>query len=240
MLKIAMAAFILPLVLLLFSSNIFLGDRRNEHNTVFQQNRMSGTWTMDVPAGAQKARLRLQQQQNDDDWASLHVPLTQLRGLNAADRDIADSRTSFQLTRDAGTFNFTGSFRNGRGSGEWTFNGNSTFAGELLKYGYDRLPEEQLCKLVLYDIGTAYIRELAQAGYRNLSVNDLNALYYNNVGADYITSLQSVGYSKLSLHDLLALKTNGVTGAYIKTLQSRGYKNLSVQRILSLRTNPGN
>jgi hypothetical protein len=236
--KLGMAAFLAPFVLLLFyASNIFLGDHRSERNIVVQQNRMSGQFTIDIPAGAQKARLVLRPQQNGDDWASVHVPVTQLQGLQFANRQSEPSR--FQLTRDAGTFDFTGSFQNGRGSGEWTFKSSRSFVTESRKHGY-QLSEEQLYKLALNDINAPYMAELAQAGYRNLSVNDLISLYSNNVNAGYITSLASLGYTKLSPRDLIALKTNGVTETYIKSLQDRGYKNLTVERILSLRTNPGN
>lgn len=219
MLKLSMAAFLAPLVLLLLSN----------------QNRMSGKWTIDIPAGSQKARLVFNQGGNDDHWASVHVPVAQLQGLSPT-----DTITRFQLTRDAGTFSFTGSFQNGRGSGDWTFKGSSTFVSELRKHGYDQLSDDHLYKLALNNLNAAYIGELAQAGYRNLSVDELISLYSNNVRGSYIESLKSVGYSKLSPRDLIALKTNGVTDAYIKSLQNRGHKDLSVQRILSLRTNPGN
>ena len=219
MFKLSMAAFLAPLLLLLLSN----------------QNRMSGKWTIDIPAGAQKARLVLHQAGNDDRWASVHVPLAQLQGLSPS-----NAITTFQLTRDAGTFSFTGSFQNGRGSGDWTFKGSSTFASELRKHGYDQLFDDRLYRLALNNLTAAFIAELAHAGYRNLSVEELISLYSNNVRASYIESLKSVGYSKLAPRDLIALKTNGVTDAYIKSLQNRGHKDLSVQRILSLRTNPGN
>jgi hypothetical protein len=219
MFKLSMAALLVPLMLLLLNN----------------QNRMSGKWTIDIPAGAQKARLVLNRGGNDDHWASFHVPVAQLHGLSPT-----DAITAFQLARDAGTFNFKGSLQNGRGSGDWTFKGSSTFVSEVQKHGYDQLSDDHLYKLALNDINAAYIGELAQAGYRNLSVDQLISLYSNNIRGAYIASLESVGYSKLSPPDLIALKTNGVTDTYIKSLQNRGHKNLSVQRILSLRTNPGN
>jgi hypothetical protein len=235
------AAILLPVALLLLNAaNIFLGEHRSERNVVAkqeraEQNRMSGKWRIDVPAGGDKGRLQLAQQ-NSDDWGAMHVPLAQFRGINVD----SGARHSFALVRDAGTFSFTGSFQSGRGQGEWTFKGSAGFATELRNHGYDQFSEEQLYTLALNDVHSAYITELARAGYRNLSVNELISLYSNNVRAAYITSLESVGYARLSIRDLLALKTNGVTDAYIKSLQTRGYSNLSVQRILSLRTNPGN
>jgi hypothetical protein len=241
MYKVGIAAILIPLALLLLNaSNIFLGEHSSERNVVVEQdraeqNRMSGKWRIDVPAGGGKVRLQLAPQ-NTDDWGSVHVPLAQLQGLNVE----AGVRTNFQLVRDSGTFSFTGSFQNGRGQGEWTFKGSSAYAAELRKHGYDQFSEEQLYTLALNNINAAYIADLARAGYRNLNVNELISLYTNNVGASYIASLESVGYAKLSTRDLLALKTNGVTDTYIKSLQNRGYTNLSVQRILSLRTNPGN
>lgn len=202
------------------------------------QHRLSGRWQIHVFPGSQKARLQLTQ--TGDDWGSVDVPLQQLQGLKAVEIQAIRSQAGFQLVRDAGTFAFSGSFSNGSGSGEWSFQGNSTFTTELRKHGYEQLTVDQLYRLALNRIDALYVAELAQAGYRNLSVNQLIALYSNDVRAEYITSLAATGYAQLSPNDLIALKSNGVNDAYIKSLQSRGYQNLSVHRILSLCTNPGN
>lgn len=234
-------AVILPLALFFTMSNVFLRASRGENNIVMVQNRMSahlsGRWTIDVPAGADKARLQLQQ---GNDSLSVHVPLAQFTGLNASALRSEVSNTGFQLARDTGTFTFNGSFQSGRGSGEWSFKGNSAFVSDMRKHGYDQLTEENLYRLALNNITASYIGELAQAGYRNLPVNALISLYSNNVRADYINGLAATGYAKLSPNDLIALKSNGVTETYIKSLQGRGHKNLSVQQILSIRTNSGN
>lgn len=217
--KLNLAALFLPLALPFFAMS----------------GSMSGTWSINVPTGATSARLQLRR---GDESLSVHIPLAQLQGLKA--NSSGSAQTEFQLARDAGTLTFTGSFQNGRGSGEWKFKGNSDFVSNMRKHGYDQLTEEDLFRLVLNNISAAYIAELAGAGYRNLPVSTLNALYSNDIRAGYITSLAAAGYAKLSPSDLLALKTNGVTETYIKSLQARGYKNLSVQQLLSIRTNSNN
>ncbi len=45
------------------------------------------------------------------------------------------TNVSFQLKRDAGTFNFEGWFKQGNGSGHFTFTPNSSFASELAQTG---------------------------------------------------------------------------------------------------------
>lgn len=213
-------------------------DRSEALEQTVGQDRLSGSWKIHAFAGSQKAQLQLTQTGND--WGSVHVPLQQLRGINATTIHAGSSKAEFQLVRDAGTLAFTGIFSNGSGSGQWTFQGNSAFTTQLRKLGYEQLTEDQLYRLALNNIGAPYIGELAQAGYRNLSTPELIALYSNDVRADYINSLAAAGYSQLSPKKLIALKSNGVNDAYIRSLQSRGYRNLSVERLLSIRTNPGN
>lgn len=259
------AALVGPIVLILLNvSAVSPRDNRGQGNIAIGPNPISGSWIIVVPAGTDKARLQLEWQQ--EKGASVHVLLMQLQGLSATQVHSSGAPVNFQLVREAGTFTFTGSFRRGTGTGEWTFKGNLAFVDELRKHGYEQTTEAELYALALSDVGTAYISELERAGYRKLTVSQLVSLYTNDVRADYIISLGSAGYSGLPPNvlvalrsngitanetsvfkqlisgvitsgQLIALKSNGVTDGYIKSLLDAGYKQLTARQLIALRAN---
>ena len=73
------------------------------------------------------------------------VTLDQLTGLT---RDQLMSATGtnvrFQLKRDAGTFDFEGWFKQGNGSGHFTFAPSSSFNSDLGRLGFGRASDEEL------------------------------------------------------------------------------------------------
>src|ERR1043165_6473505 len=102
------------------------------------------------------------------------VTLDQLAGLTR-DQVMSSTGTSvrFQLKRDAGTFNFEGWFKDGNGSGHFTFNPNSAFASELARQGFGKPTDEQLLSLAMGDTGFAFINELKVQGYDTSTVEQL-------------------------------------------------------------------
>jgi len=257
------------LAVVLFSiSKTAQHEGENGRSSRVAQAQMTGQWSIEGQRGVDNVRLQLERRDTEGDRESIsvHLDLTRLQGLTPEQVYSGASRVDFQLVREAGTFTFSGSFREGRGAGQWTFNINPAFAVELRKHGYERVTEEELYALALSDVGTAYISELEQAGYRKLTVSQLVAFYTNDVRADYIASLGSVGYTELFPNELvalrsngitandarifgelvsgdipakqlIALKSNGVTEAYIKSLQEVGYKRLTAGQLIALRTN---
>ena len=59
----------------------------------------------------------------------------------------------FQLKRDAGTFNFEGWFKEGNGSGHFTFTPDHGFASQLTSQGIGSPTDEQLLSLAMSDTG---------------------------------------------------------------------------------------
>src|SRR5436853_1983146 len=83
------------------------------------------------------------------------------------------TNVNFQLKRDAGTFNFEGWFKEGNGSGHFTFTPNSSFASELARQGFGKPTDEQLLSLAMGDTGFAFINELRVQGYDTSTVEQL-------------------------------------------------------------------
>ncbi len=101
------------------------------------------------------------------------ITLDQLTGLTREQVMSSGTNVQFQLKRDAGTFNFEGWFKDGNGSGHFTFTPNSSFAGELSRQGFGRPTDEQLLSLAMGDTGFAFINELKAQGYDTATVEQL-------------------------------------------------------------------
>src|SRR5688500_6093184 len=96
----------------------------------------------------------------------LEIALDQLTGLTRDQiMSSAGNVVRFQLKRDAGTFNFEGWFKDGNGSGHFTFGPSSSFAGDLSRLGFGTANDEQLQALAMSDVGSAYINELRAQSY---------------------------------------------------------------------------
>jgi hypothetical protein len=198
---------------------------------------MTGQWTIQLQ---REGRVRLQLQSCDKETrrasVSSQLALTEFQGLTEAQL-VSTAPVNFQLVREAGTFSFSGAFRERAGTGEWAFNVAPAFITLLRQHGYAQPTSAELFALASSDVDAAYIASLRSAGYTTISLNELTALKSNGVTADYIKLLGDEGYTKLTAAQLIALRTNGVDREFIDRLESHGQKNLTVQRLLSLRTN---
>jgi len=102
------------------------------------------------------------------------VSLDQLVGLTREQMmSSSGTNVNFQLKRDAGTFNFEGWFKDGNGSGHFTFAPNQSFASELARQGFGRATDEQLQSLALSDTGQAFISELKSQGYDTSTIEQI-------------------------------------------------------------------
>src|SRR5262245_28690591 len=73
-----------------------------------------------------------------NNWGN-NIGISEIQGLS---RDVAMNSSvdvSLRIVRDGGTFELTGSFRNGKGSGHFTLNPNEQFLAALATRGYPDL-----------------------------------------------------------------------------------------------------
>ena len=104
----------------------------------------SGEWLLDPAkdANAAPGTLRMtmhftkDEPGNHSNWThTFHVNASDLQGLAPADLNSSGKHETFQLVRDAGSFNEEGWVQDGHGSGHYTFAPNAQFAAELQKRG---------------------------------------------------------------------------------------------------------
>ena len=164
---------------------------------------------------------------------SFGVTLDQLAGLTR-EQVMSSSGTNvqFQLKRDAGTFNFEGWFKNGNGSGHFTFAPSSSFAGELARQGFGKPTDEQLLSLAMADTGQAFINELKAQGYDTSTVDQLVKMSHHGVRLEYLQGLKSLGYSVKSTDLVVRMKDHGVNLNFIRDLQGLGYTNLAPEELV--------
>ena len=70
--------------------------------------------------------------------------VTDLQGLPDAALDGSAADVRFTLAREAGTFAFTGSFTDHRGTGRYTFSPNPGYATAMAGLGYPSLSREDV------------------------------------------------------------------------------------------------
>jgi hypothetical protein len=161
-----------------------------------------------------------------------NISPAQLRGLTPEQMASGGTNVQFQIVRDAGTFNCEGYFKNGRGSGSFTFAGNPDFVAELRRRSYEAPTEEQLFKLAMSGAGIALLDELQAQGYERPTLDQFVRMGDHGVSIDYVRDLKAEGYSVQSVDLLTRMVDHGVTVNFIRELASLGYKELPVETLV--------
>ena len=92
------------------------------------------------------------------------------RGCSASCRA---ARSPSLLKRDAGTFSFEGTVRNGSGAGAYTFTPSAAFADALQKRGIGRPTAAQQHEMAKSDVSLALLDDLTAQGYEKPTIDDL-------------------------------------------------------------------
>src|SRR5215467_8118579 len=88
-----------------------------------------------------------------------------LQGLDPASIQGSHVPVKFRLEREAGTFQFEGTFNAGVGYGEFTFSANQQFLADMKQMGYTEA-ESKVFVLAVIDVTRAYIKELRELGFQ--------------------------------------------------------------------------
>lgn len=148
----------------------------------------------------------------------------------------------FHLAREAGTVRFEGTFRNGNGAGQFTFQGNPGYANavrnlgvkfDLKEHRENNTEEEDLFTLALLDVSTAYIKSMQDIGYR-VSLKDYLSMRIFKVTPEYVREMASLGFANLDADDLVATRIHKVTPDYIRKMRAAGW-NLSLDDLMASR-----
>src|SRR5713101_2415148 len=136
----------------------------------------TGQWLIEFRTGEAKVHIELRYERKSEKGmhSSSHgftLDPSLLSGLTREQAMSGGAHVQFQLKRDAGTFNFDGWFKEGNGSGHFTFIPDRAFAAQLSSQGFGSPTDEQLLSLAMSDTGFALINELKAQGYERPTLN---------------------------------------------------------------------
>src|SRR5690349_12278017 len=204
------------------------------------QDGISGEWIIETRSASDNLYLTLQRGDKGDgghfhSHSSFDIKQDSLKGLSIATMRSNGSPVQFQIVRDAGTFNCEGYFKNGNGSGHFTFAPSQSFAAQMEGLGYGKLTDEQLFSLAVIDVQLAFVRDLAALGYDRLSLDNLIAMRIHGAGPQFISEVKAAGYDRLPVDELIAMRIHGVTPDYIREVKSLGYDKPEIEQLVAMR-----
>ncbi len=165
------------------------------------------------------------------------MSIEEFRGLSAADLNTStEAPAKFQLVREAGTFDFSGTFAGGDGVGRFNFTPDPSYTSRLRSLGVssDELTDERLFSLAVIDVSSAFIREMQSLGYRE-SLDRYVAFRIHGATPDFVRQMQSLGYNNLSSDRIVAFRIHGVTPDYVRELKASGYENIESDQLIAFR-----
>src|SRR2546422_8772618 len=200
----------------------------------------TGQWLIEFRTGEEKVHIEMRYERKTEKGTSSHshgfmIDPVSMSGLTREQAMSKDSHVQFQLKRDAGTVNFEGWFKEGNGSGHFTFAPDHTFAAQLTSQGYGSPTDEQLLSLAMSDTGFALINELKAEGYERPTLDQLVAMGNHGVSVEYVQGLKSYGYQVKTIDYLVKMRDHGVSLKFIREMASMGYRNLEPEGLIRIR-----
>lgn len=168
--------------------------------------------------------------------------LTEFTNLTGAQINATTSTpVNFEMRREAGTISYEGSFRNGRGAGQFTFAPNRGFFDTLRSLGVntdlehsrrrERDDEETLFVLALHDVSSAFIKSMQAEGFK-VSLEKYLEMRIFNITPAYIREMRELGFRNLDVDELVASAIHRVTPDYVRRMRAAGW-NLSLDELQS-------
>jgi beta-lactamase regulating signal transducer with metallopeptidase domain len=193
--------------------------------------RGSGSWSLAPSKKDGEVYLEMREGQSNNGTT---VALAGLEGLTASQL-ASGGPVKFTIRRDAGTFTFEGTVRDGHGGGTFSFAANPTFPAELEKRGVGRPTAAEQYEMARHDVGLALVDELSKRGYSKPTVDELVKAGHHGVRVDYVRELADLGYSVGTLPALITLRDHGVTPGFVRGLASHGFTKIPVDELRRVR-----
>ena len=163
------------------------------------------------------------------------IKISEVQGLSRDYATTAAANVTMRIVRDAGTFELTGSFSNGKGEGRFTLTPNDSFFSALAARGYTSLSENQVFSAAMSGLKLSSIDELKSAGYDQLTFDNLIESAIFKITAASIADLRSVGFDHLPFQKLVELRVHKITPEYINEVRGMGFNDLTLDRLVELK-----
>jgi hypothetical protein len=200
---------------------------------------LRGTWTM-LPSrdsGTVQLNVNRDSEHSHMNWGST-MPLSAFEGLTAATLATSRATANFAMRRDAGTFEFEGTFRDGEGAGHFTFAPNASYIAQLrsmhVRDDEDGTGDEQLFRLAMHDVSASFIRSFQSLGYE-APLSTYIRFRIHGVDPNMVTELRALGYTNINAEDLVRFRIHGVSPELIRALAASGYRNVPAEDLVRFR-----
>jgi hypothetical protein len=201
------------------------------------QGAIRGEWT----AGLSKEKadkinltLNLETDKGNRHTMGSDVSLAELQGLTREQASGARTDVKFRLVREAGTFEFEGTFSEGKGAGSWTLVPSQTFISDMRARGFELSEERQIASAML-DVRTKTVDDLKAAGFTHLSMEDVIKATIFKITPEFIGELKSIGFENLGLEELVKARIFKITPEFARQVQAMGFGEKSLESLVKMR-----
>ena len=165
---------------------------------------------------------------------TFYEPAANVDGLSPNQLMLNGTPLEFRLRRDAGTFRFSGTARDGRGSGRFEFTDDPSFVDSLSRRGVRAPSPRQQFNFARHDVSLAYVDALLKEGYAAPTPEQLDRAGMSSVDIDYVREMAALGYRTGTVDALVNIANRGVNPAEILALAALGYRNLTLGELIAL------
>jgi hypothetical protein len=198
---------------------------------VAAQSVIRGTWTAEVKSKYPN-ELQLNLYRSSKMQMGHSMPISELQGLDATSAQAPNKQVQFKLVRDAGIVEFTGTFNEGLGHGEFNFTSNPEYVAGMRQLGFDDV-EHKSFELAMLDVSRAYANEIRSLGYKP----DLDGLIQARifkVDRAQVEGMRAIGVTDLPLEKLVQYRIFNVTPEYVREMRT-SFPNLSLEKLVEMR-----
>lgn len=225
----------------IFSATADAGHETNKNDLISQvQERITGEWTAkidsDKPNKINLQFIRRTEGKGHMNMSGHDIEFSELQGLSR-DQAMSENATNvtFRLSREAGSVDFEGSFRGGRGAGSFTLSPNDSFFESLRNRGYLVTGENKMLTAVVLNLTSKFVNDFESMGFPKGDMDELFKALIFKVTPEFASEMRAAGFEKLDLEDLVKARIFKVDAAFASEVQNMGFGRQSMESLVEMR-----
>ncbi len=199
---------------------------------IVAQSPLTGTWRSNVVDSGDKIQISFERSRDKGkNMNSQTFSYSDLQGLNGSNAE--NGSAQFSLVREAGTIQCSGAFKNGKGSGTFTFTPDQNFISAMRSRGFDFLKadtnsnnpdqaSERLFSAAMLKVTTAVADDLNSANFGPLETDDLFKAVIFKIDGAFMAEMKATGFPNLSMEDLVKARIFKIDASYVRDMKNAG------------------